>query len=348
MTILLCPLSLAIHRLAGSGGMARKKKGKSDKEQNKSSGDSKKSKKTPLKELLQSLPKKEEPEQKEELIKITTIQSGSPKPPTKAQQKKFKVPDTDLQEDDKAVNIYAKLKDIKSSDISFALSQDSLIILGKNRKAAYYTDIKLPEPIIPQSAVVKFMNGTLNFNIQKLNKNDSWDGVPKTDHLDKELTETKERLTKFQEQYHAIQLEYQDILVKSKKEVENKVDIFRLSVIERLIQSIDNFQLALNSASDKKNKNKDQVLVGINMILNDLQNMIKDEGVTEIPTKDMLLDPNMHEVVECKETDKHPENTILEEFQKGYQYKERIIRPSKVKVAVAPKKKGKGKGKKKK
>ena len=276
----------------------------------------------------------------EELIQFTSIQKDAPTPPRKDQRAKYKVPETELDIEAGNVEITARLEDVKVSDISLAVTRDDLTIKGKNRKVAYYTEIKLPVKIVPQSAVARFKDGTLAFKAMKLDETkprverDIEQGLDITG----ELQETKERLNKFQEQYHTIQLEYQNLLVKGGKETESKVDAYKISVIERILKSIDNFELALVSASNNKNKDIEQVVVGINMILKELKSMITEEGVQEIPSLGMLLDPTVHEVTDCMETDKHPENTILEEFQKGYKYKDRIIRPSKVKVAVSPKK----------
>jgi molecular chaperone GrpE len=65
--------------------------------------------------------------------------------------------------------------------------------------------------------------------------------------------------------------------------------------------------------------------------------MIMEEGVEEIVSEGMLFDPHQHEVLDCEETEKVTENSILKVYQKGYRYKNRIIRPSKVKIAIPPK-----------
>ena len=278
-----------------------------------------------------------------ELIHFTNIRKGSIKPPTKSQLKKYKVPEIDLTIDENKINMTANLSGASLSDITFSINQNSLVVLSNNKKTPYYTDIKIQDLIIPQSAVANFRDGTLIVTVQKSNGSEPWKGITQMQAVNKELLETKSRLTKLQEQYHAIQLDYQNLLVKSKKDIDNKVDTYKISVIEKLLKNIDNFNLALNSTLKMKNKDNEQIILGINLILNELVNMIKEEGVTEIQTKGLLLDPTLHEVMDCIKTDKHPENTILEEFQKGYRYKDKVLRPSKVKVAIAPKEKQKKK-----
>ncbi len=283
-------------------------------------------------------------ESTEEIILFTTLQKGDLKIPTEKQLHQYKVPETDLIVNENAINLTSKLSGATASDITISLNQDTLTILGKNKKIAYYTEIKLSDHIIPQSAVAKFENGILYINALKLNgTSPPWEGIAQLQSLSTELKDIKERHAKFQQQYHTIQLDYQNLLIKSKKEVEEKIDAYKISVIEKLLKNIDNFERALESISKAKNKNNEQILVGINLILNELRNIITEEHVNEIASEGMLLDPHQHEVLDYEETDKYPENTILKVYQKGYRYKDRVLRPSKVRITISPKQKKKKK-----
>ncbi len=276
-----------------------------------------------------------------EFIQFSKLQRGEPKPPRKNQMDKFRVPETDLTVSDNFINVTTKLPGVNSNDLTLALTQNSLIIKCLNNKEAYYTEIKLEEQIIPQSALAWFQNNILNFNILKQKRSNVQLGSVDIETLRNELDQTKHNLQRSQEQFHAVQLEYQNLMVKGKKEVEQQIDTYKVSVIKKILKTVDNFTLALKSALNIKNKDMERVMVGIDLILNELLDIIKEEGVNEIPTTGMVLDTTQHEVMDCVETEEYPENTILEEYQKGYMYKNGIIRPSKVKVAVAPKKKKK-------
>lgn len=275
----------------------------------------------------------------EEIIQFTNIRKGEIRLPNKNQMSKYSVPETELQIFENKIIINIQLSGLVASDINLSLIAESLIVVGKNKSSAYCTEIKLPKQIIPQSATAKFFNGNLIFEILIQSDAEPWQGLYEIMKTQNELLEAKTKLKNLQEQIHSIQLDYQNLLVKSKKDVENNIDTYRVSVIEKLLRSMDHFQLAINSTNKVKNKDSDidQILIGLNMIMKELSAIIEEESVTEIPTKGLLLDPTLHEVFECIETDKHQENTILEELQKGYKYKDRVIRPSKVKVAI-PKK----------
>jgi len=263
---------------------------------------------------------------KEELIQFTSLKKGEPKIPTKNQLKKFKVPETEIAINETTINLNAKLTGAKASDIMLSLTSDSLVVFCENKKIAYYTEIKLPENIIPQSAMAKFSDGNLSMTILKTDGSMiPWEGFEQIQRLQKELKDTKERHAKLQQQYHGIQLDYQNLLVKSKKEVEGKIDAYKISVIEKLLKNIDNFELALESTSKNKNINNEQIIRGINLFLNELRSMISEENVSEVASEGLLFDPHIHEVLDCEETEKYPENTILKVYQKGYKYKDRVI-----------------------
>ena len=272
-----------------------------------------------------------------ETILFTGLQYGNFTKPTKTTASKFKVPETEVKVGNNEFEIIANLPGCKIERLELSIDTKSVNIKCPTKNSGYYTELNLPEEIIPQSSIAKFSNDTLKLKISKRNENMIWKGLEEQDILTTTLKETKERLSKFQEQFHAIQLEYQNLLVKNKKEVENRIDNFKITVIEKVIKNIDNFKLALKSSENRKNKDTEQILVGLRLILNELNNLLKEEGVEEIPTKGLLLDPHLHEVVDCTETDKYPEDTILDVLQKGYRFKTRVIRPSKVRVAIAPK-----------
>jgi molecular chaperone GrpE len=268
-------------------------------------------------------------------IQFTNITKGELKTPNKKQLENFKIPNTDLIINESNIEITTDLEGTTNKDLSLSLNQESLTILCKNKKIGYYLEMKLPEKIIPQSAVAIFEVGKLSVKIAKhLNSDEPWVDLVEVGQLEANLQDSKDRLIQVQKQYHSIQQEYQNLLVKSSKDIENRIDSYKISVIEKILQNIDNFELALESTSKIKNKHNEQILLGINLILNDLKNLVKEENVTEVPGEGGILDPTQHEVLECEDSEKYPENTILKVFKKGYKYKDRVIRPAKVRVSI--------------
>lgn len=75
---------------------------------------------------------------------------------------------------------------------------------------------------------------------------------------------------------------------------------------------------------------------GLNMVVDNLKNALKNAGVKTIECEGMLFDPLRHEAVVREETSEVPPNTVIEELRKGYLLKGELLRPTMVKIAINP------------
>lgn len=98
--------------------------------------------------------------------------------------------------------------------------------------------------------------------------------------------------------------------------------------VERLLPVIDNFERAVDTATDKE----DSFYKGVEMILKQFLEILSSLGVEEIPALGESFDPNVHSAVMHSEEEGYDENVISEVFQKGYKLGDKVIRPSMVKV----------------
>jgi molecular chaperone GrpE len=97
-----------------------------------------------------------------------------------------------------------------------------------------------------------------------------------------------------------------------------------------LLQSLDNFERAMKVEAD--NDQTKALLQGMEMVYRGLVEALKKEGVEAIEAVGKEFDPNFHQAVMTGEDENLGSNIIIEEFQKGYMLKDRVIRPSMVKV----------------
>lgn len=104
-----------------------------------------------------------------------------------------------------------------------------------------------------------------------------------------------------------------------------------LSVLEDILPVLDNFELAIKHV--KTAKDVEQVRVGVEYILQQLRNTLKNYGVEPIVAHGRKFDPLHHDAVEEVADTGQAEGTVVEETQRGYSYKGRVLRPSRVKVA---------------
>ncbi len=108
-----------------------------------------------------------------------------------------------------------------------------------------------------------------------------------------------------------------------------KTAFIRLSneqLIAQLLEVLDNFERALPLIKEEKASE------GINMIYKQLEKILVDNGLRRIDAAGKKIDPFYHEALLHEESDKE-DGTIIEELQKGYMLKDKVIRHSKVKIA---------------
>ena len=106
-------------------------------------------------------------------------------------------------------------------------------------------------------------------------------------------------------------------------------------IIADLLNVVDDLERSLQLAQEK-HEDFSAFLKGIEMILAHLYDLLKQHGLTSIEAKSKIFDPNYHEALLKVETDDFPENTVVEELQKGYLLNGRVIRTAKVKVSKKP------------
>lgn len=102
-------------------------------------------------------------------------------------------------------------------------------------------------------------------------------------------------------------------------------------VITKLLPVLDNFDRALIAAKEREAENS--FIEGVEMIFRQLLQVLASEGLEEVDALGCAFDPNCHDAVMQVESNEVEKNTVLEEVQKGYRLKGKLIRPSMVKVA---------------
>src|SRR5579872_22733 len=127
------------------------------------------------------------------------------------------------------------------------------------------------------------------------------------------------------------QAEFENARRRAAKEQQDFRDFASVEVIKSLLPVIDNFERALQSKSDAA-----EFRSGIELIYKQLQDVLVKLGVRPIAAKGEQFDPHVHEAIEMVETSDANDHEVLEEWQRGYKYKDRLVRPAMVKVARNP------------
>lgn len=146
----------------------------------------------------------------------------------------------------------------------------------------------------------------------------------KKDPKDQKIEELEDRLKRNL-------AEFDNFRKRTEKEKSAMFDMGAKSILEKLLPVIDNFERAFSTVPE--DPEAAQYAKGMEMIYRQLLKNLEDAGATPIDCKGKPFDPNYHNAVMHVEDESLGENVIVEEFQKGYMYKDSVLRYSMVKVA---------------
>jgi molecular chaperone GrpE len=125
--------------------------------------------------------------------------------------------------------------------------------------------------------------------------------------------------------------EFDNFRKRSEKEKAAMFEVGAKSVIEKILPTIDNFERGLAGLSEEQKE--DPFVQGIEKVYRQMVATLEDIGVKPIEAVGAPFDPNFHNAVMHVEDEEAGENTVVEEFQKGYLYHDTVVRHSMVKVA---------------
>ncbi|MBO5183607.1 MAG: nucleotide exchange factor GrpE [Bacilli bacterium] len=148
---------------------------------------------------------------------------------------------------------------------------------------------------------------------------------------DKKLEELQNEINTLKDKNMRIAAEMVNTLRRKDEETNRLLKYSNESLITELLPVIDNFERALNV--DAKTTDIESYQKGMTMIYNSLKNILEKFEVKEIEAIDKEFDPSYHQAVMQEEKEGTKENIVIEVLQKGYTYKDKVIRPAMVKVS---------------
>lgn len=127
-----------------------------------------------------------------------------------------------------------------------------------------------------------------------------------------------------------LQADYDNFRRRTREEQAASLKYKSQSLLEQLLPALDNFERALKTEATTEQAKT--LIQGMEMVYRQLADALKQEGLTEVPSVGEKFDPNLHQAVMQVEDSEYESNTVIEELQKGYMLKDRVIRPAMVKV----------------
>ena len=140
-----------------------------------------------------------------------------------------------------------------------------------------------------------------------------------------------EKIDELNDKLRRSMAEFDNYRKRTEKEKTAMFEVGAKSIIEKLLPVIDSFERGLATVSEEQKA--EPFVDGMDKIYKQLVKQLEDAGVKEIEAMDKEFDPNLHNAVMHVEDENVGENIIVEVFQKGYTYRDGVVRHSMVKVA---------------
>ncbi|MGG1516254.1 nucleotide exchange factor GrpE [Paenibacillus oryzisoli] len=150
--------------------------------------------------------------------------------------------------------------------------------------------------------------------------------------VDGELEKARMQAEENYQRMLRVQADFDNFRRRARAEKEDFAKYASLKLIEQLLPIVDNFERALSSS--KENKDFDSLAKGLDMTYRGIDQLLTAEGLKPIESVGQPFNPEFHQAVMQVESEDHEEGIVVEELQKGYVLKDKVIRPAMVKVSM--------------
>jgi len=146
---------------------------------------------------------------------------------------------------------------------------------------------------------------------------------------DSELEKLKAERDSAIDRLARLQAEFENARKRAAREQQDFREYALADAVKALLPTLDSFERALKASEAEKSEFRG----GVELIYKQLQDALAKLGLRGIPAKGEPFDPHLHQAVEMVDTDEVEDHHVLDELQRGYKLKDRLLRPSMVKVA---------------
>lgn len=160
---------------------------------------------------------------------------------------------------------------------------------------------------------------------------DSEDSDKKKSFFKKKKDKKDEQIEELTDKVKRQMAEFDNFRKRTEKEKSQMYDMGAKTIVEKILPVIDNFERGLAAVPEESKE--DAFVVGMDKIYRQMLTVLEEAGVKPIEAVGAEFDPNFHNAVMHVEDEEFGENVVAEEFQKGYMYRESVVRHSMVKVA---------------
>jgi molecular chaperone GrpE len=168
-------------------------------------------------------------------------------------------------------------------------------------------------------------------------QSEAQDGLDETQEagyteLEEELEAAQQEANNYKDKYLRAQAEMANFKKRLERRYEEQVEEEKKRLLLKFLSLADNLERAL----DHTDLNDDGLRDGIELTYQEIQHLLAQEGVEQMAPEGQPFDPSYHEAVAIIPTSDAETDTVVAEIQKGYLYRDQLLRPAKVHVAGAP------------
>lgn len=149
------------------------------------------------------------------------------------------------------------------------------------------------------------------------------------------LAAKEQELAELKDKYLRALADGENARKRIRQQSEESVRIQREAILRDLLPIIDNLERAVEAARAGEGGSK-TIIDGVEMVLRSMMDLLRAQGVTTLDSVGQPFDPTRHEAVDHVASEVHAPNQIVQEFHRGYQIGDRVIRPARVSVSKGP------------
>ncbi|MDF1531994.1 MAG: nucleotide exchange factor GrpE [Methanosarcinales archaeon] len=146
-----------------------------------------------------------------------------------------------------------------------------------------------------------------------------------------ELSESRTLALDYLNHLQRLTAEFDNYKKRMDKERTEIIEYANVNLVAELIDVMENMERGIASA--RESQDRDSILKGMEMVYNQLKSILESKGLEPIDAVGQKFDHQCHDAMMKETSDECPDNTVLEEFQRGYRIKGRVVRYSKVKIS---------------
>lgn len=157
-----------------------------------------------------------------------------------------------------------------------------------------------------------------------------------TEKLKNTIAELETSLHEGSEKHLRLKAEFDNFRKRKDKEIVSLLNYEGMSVIKQFLSVLDDLERLNSALSNNNDENTKKLVDGITLIMNKIEKEFSNRDVKTFANPGDTLDPELHDALMIRNEEGKNENEILEVFEKGYIYKDRVIRHAKVVVNQTP------------